>query len=168
METKNNIRLRPRFYKDIDENIDLVRQKFVDYVKNVPPGYLIKIRPNHIQFTIQGEKQKYWSPHLSIELEEMEGNEKNATHIRGLFGPAQTLWTFFVFLHFIIAGIFIVFSVFAYSDWMLHQSVKGDLMVISLMVFCWILLYFIGRQTRANGYEQMNELENLFEKIIGS
>jgi hypothetical protein len=168
METNNNIRLRPRFYKDIDENIDLVRQKFVDYVKNVPPGYLIKIRPNHIQFTIQGEKQKYWSPHLSIELEEMEGNEKNATHIRGLFGPAQTLWTFFVFLHFIIAGIFIVFSVFAYSDWMLHQSIKGDLMVITLMVFCLILLYFIGRQTRANGYEQMNELENLFEKIMGS
>jgi hypothetical protein len=167
METHNDIRLRPRFYKDIDENIDLVRQKFVDYAKNVPSGFLIKIRPNHIQFTIQGEKQKYWSPHLSIELEEMQGNEKNATHIRGLFGPAQTLWTFFMFLHFIIIGIFLVFMMFAYSDWMLHQPLKSDFIVIGLMTVCWALLYFIGRQTRANGYGQMEELELELYKILG-
>ncbi|TBX65380.1 hypothetical protein EZL74_12240 [Flavobacterium silvisoli] len=167
METHNDIRLRPRFYRDIDEDIDTVRQKFIEYAKHVPPGFLIKIRPNHIQFSIQGEKQKYWSPHLSIELEEKIGNEKNATHIRGLFGPAQTLWTFFVFLHFIIAGIFLVFSMFAYSNWMLHQPVKGNLIVIALMVISWILLYFIGRQTRANGYGQMEELEREFYKIIG-
>jgi len=167
METHNDIRLRPRFYKDIDENIDLVRQKFVDYAKNVPSGFLIKIRPNHIQFSIQGEKQRYWSPHLSIELEEKEGNEKNSTHIRGLFGPAQTLWTFFIFLHFIIAGIFLLFLMFAYSNWMLHQPNKGNLIVISLMTISWILLYFIGRQTRTNGYGQMEELEQEFYKIIG-
>ncbi|WP_162127253.1 hypothetical protein [Flavobacterium phycosphaerae] len=166
METHNEIRLRPRFYMDIEENIDLVRQKFVDYAKHVPPGFLIKIRPNHIQFSIQGEKQKYWSPHLSIEFEEKEINNKTVTHIRGLFGPAQTLWTFFVFLHFIIAGILLVFLMFAYSNWMLHQSLKGDLMVILLMVISWGLLYFIGRQTRANGYGQMEELEREFYKIM--
>lgn len=167
MESHNDIRLRPRFYKDIDENIESVRQKFIDYSKNMTPGFLIKIRPNHIQFTIQGEKQKYWSPHLSIELEEKEGNEKNATHIRCLFGPAQTLWTFFVFLHFIIAGVFLVFSMFAYSNWMLHQPIKTDLIIMILLITCWVLLYFIGRQTRANGYGQMEELERELNKIIG-
>jgi 4-amino-4-deoxy-L-arabinose transferase-like glycosyltransferase len=166
METNNDIRLRPRFYKDIEENIDLVRQKFVDYAKQVPPGFLIKIRPNHIQFTIQGEKQHYWSPHLSIELEEKEGNEKNATHIRGLFGPAQTLWTFFVFLHFIIAGIFLVFLMFCYSNYMLHQPIRTAVIVMTLMLACWVLLYFVGRKTRANGYGQMKELEEEFNKIV--
>ena len=29
-----------------------------------------------------------------------------------------------------------------------------------------VLLYFIGRQTRENGYGQMEELENEFKKII--
>lgn len=167
METHNDIQLRPRFYKDIEENIDVVRQKFVDYSKNVSPEYLIKIRNNHIQFTIRGEKQKYWSPYLTIELEEQEGNEKNWTHIRGLFGPAQTLWTFFMFLHFIIVGIFLVFLMFTYSHWAIHQPIKTDLIVVSLMVVCWVLLYFIGRQTRANGFGQMDELHDEFNKIIG-
>lgn len=167
METDDDIRLRPRFYKDIDENIETVRQKFIDYTKHVSPGFLMKIRNNHIQFTIQGVKQRYWSPHLSIELEEKEGNEKYATQIRGLFGPSQTLWTFFIFLHFIIAGIFILFSVFCFSNYTMHQPIKTDLIVLTLMLFCWVLLYFIGRQTRSNGYRQMDELEDEFNKIVG-
>ncbi|UPT71551.1 MAG: hypothetical protein M0D53_04070 [Flavobacterium sp. JAD_PAG50586_2] len=166
METHSDIRLRPRFYKDIDENINVVRQKFIDYAQQLPPDFMMKIRNNHIQFTIRGEKQKYWSPHLSIELEEKEENSKS-THIRGLFGPAQTMWTFFMFLHFIVAGILLVFLMFAYSDWMLHQPLTKDWIVIALMIACWVLLYLIGRQTRANGYGQMEELEQEFNKIIG-
>lgn len=167
MNTENSIRLRLRFYKDIDENIEVVRQKFVDYSKVISPDFLMKIRNNHIQFTIKGEKQRYWSPYLSVELEEKEGNEKNATHIRGLFGPAQTIWTFFIFLHFIIAGIFLTFFMFAFSDYALNQSIVNDVIIMISMVICWILLYVIARQTRANGYGQMEELERECQKIIG-
>jgi hypothetical protein len=71
-----------------------------------------------------------------------------------------------MFLHFIIAGIMLVFLMFSYSDSMLHQSIKGDLVVLFLMIVCWGLLYFIGRQTRANGYLQMEELEQEFNSII--
>jgi hypothetical protein len=49
---------------------------------------------------------------------------------------------------------------------MLHQSVKVDFLIILLMTICWVLLYFIGRQTRANGYGQMEELEQELNKII--
>ena len=66
METDNEIRLRLRFFKDIEENIDVVRQKFIDYRKVISTDFYIKIRENYIQFTISGEKQQYWSPHLSI------------------------------------------------------------------------------------------------------
>lgn len=167
MNTENSIRLRLRFYKDIEENIEVVRQKFVDYSKVISPDFLMKIRNNHIQFTIRGEKQRYWSPYLSVELEEKEGNEKNATHVRGLFGPAQTMWTFFIFLHFIIAGIFLTFLMFAFSDYALKQSIVNDTIIMISMVICWILLYVIARQTRANGYDQMEELEKECLKIIG-
>lgn len=166
MEADKSIALRLRFYKDLDETVDIVRQKFIDYKSRLPKDYLMKIRNNHIQFTIVGEKQKYWSPYLTVELEEKEGSEGKATHIRGLFGPAQTLWTFFIFLHFIIAGIFLVFLMFAYSDYLLKTSLTKDLTIMGLMVACWILLYFIGRQTRENGYPQMEELEREFLKVL--
>ncbi len=99
MNTEDSISLRLRFYKDLNETVDVVRQKFIDYKERLPSDYQMKIRRNHIQFTIVGEKQRYWSPYLSIELEEKEGSNGQATHLRGLFGPAQTMWTFFIFLH---------------------------------------------------------------------
>lgn len=166
MENHNEVRLRPRFYKDLDENIDSVREKFVNYKKNLPSDFFMKVRGNYIQFTIIGDKQKYWSPHLTIELEEKEGSNGQATHIRGLFGPAQTLWTFFIFLHFIVAGLFLVFMMFAYSNYTLNKPVTSNIIGMSLMVMVWLLLYFFGRQTRANGYEQMDELEQEFLKAI--
>lgn len=168
METDNEIRLRLRFFKDIEENIDVVRQKFIDYRKVISTDFYIKIRENYIQFTISGEKQQYWSPHLSIVLEEMEGNEKNATHIRGLFGPAQTMWTFFMFLHLFIAGTFLLFAMFAYSNYTLKEPIMMDLIIMFVMVFVWFLLYVIARQLREKGNDQMKDLENEFEKILAS
>ena len=168
METDNEIRLRLRFFKDIEENIDVVRQKFIDYRKVISTDFYIKIRENYIQFTISGEKQQYWSPHLSIVLEEMEGNEKNATHIRGLFGPAQTMWTFFMFLHFFIAGTFLLFAMFAYSNYTLKEPMMIDLVIMFVMVIVWFLLYVIARQLREKGNDQMKDLENEFEKILAS
>lgn len=166
MENENDIRLRLRFYKDLDENLETVRQKFIDYKEHLSEDFFMKIRRNYIQFTVSGNKQRYWSPYLTLELEEKEGSEGKATHIRGLFGPAQTLWTFFIFLHFIIAGLFLIFMMFAYSNYSLKKPYTADLIVMGLMVFCWILLYFIARQTRENGYGQMEELEQEFLKII--
>ncbi|MFY8096947.1 MAG: hypothetical protein ACOVMH_03945 [Flavobacterium sp.] len=166
MEAQNDIRLRLRFYKNVSESKESVRAKFEAYKKVMSTDFLMKIRGNHIQFTVSGEKHRYWSPHLTIELEDLDGSDKQGTHIRGLFGPAQTLWTFFIFLHFILAGVFLTFSMFAFTNFTLKKPVTTDLIVMGLMLACWVLLYFIGRQTRENGYGQMEELEAEFNKII--
>jgi hypothetical protein len=168
MKTNKEIRLSLRILKNVDENIDVIKQKFINHRKVISPDFFMKIRDNYIQFTISGEKHQYWSPHLSIVLEEMEGNEKNATHIKGLFGPAQTLWTFFMFLHFFVAGTFLLFGMFAYSNYTLKEPMMMDLVIMFFMVIVWFLLYVIAWQLREKGNDQMNDLENEFEKILAS
>jgi hypothetical protein len=162
MDTSNTVRLRLRFYKDVEEGIDQVRKKFEDYAQKVPGDFKISVCDNHIWLNIVGEKRQYWSPHLHIELEPREQH----THIRALFGPAQTLWTFFMFLHFLVAGVFTIFGMILYSNIGLNQPYLFDLVVMVLMVIVWFLLYFIARQIRFNGYGQMNELEALFLKVL--
>jgi len=151
-----------RFYKDVNEAISQVRQKFENYAQQPMEDYKIKTCENHIWFYIVGTKKQYWSPHLHIELEPKE----NHTHIRGLFGPDQTLWTLFMFLHFVVAGIFTIFGMILYSNIRLKQPYVFDLVVMGLMVVVWFLLYFIARQIRFNGNGQMDELEALFLKIL--
>ena len=163
MDTDNTIRLRLRFYKDVEENMETLQEKFKDYSKNRLENMKINACENHIWLYIIGTKKHYWSPHLHLQLEPKSENE---THIRGLFGPDQTLWTFFMFLHFIVAGIFTIFGMIAYSNYTLKQSYIMDVVVMGLMVIVWFLLYFIARQIRWKGNSQMNDLEHLFLKII--
>lgn len=165
MDINNEIRLRLRFYKDVDANIAIVRQKFEDFKVNCTEDCHLKIQKNHIWMNMPEAKREYWSPHLHIEL---ESNETNGTHIRGLFGPEPTLWTLFMFLHFMVAGIFIIFSAIAYSNYTLKQSTTMDFIVMIMMVCVWFLLYFIARQIRFKGYGQMNELEGKFLAILES
>ena len=163
MDANTEIRLRLRFYKDVTENIDLVRQKFENYKLNCTEDCHLKIRHNHIWMNMPEAKREYWSPHLHLELESKSENE---THIRGLFGPEPTLWTLFMFLHFMVAGIFLIFSAIAYSNYVLKQPTTMDLVVMLLMVIVWFLLYFIAKQIRFKGNGQMNELEGKFLEIL--
>lgn len=165
METTNQKRLRLRFYKNVNDSTDLVLKKFQDYKKSVHTDCILKIRDNHVFIDIPNETRKFWSPHLHLELEPHNENPEH-THIRGLFGPDQTLWTFFMFLHFIVGAVFVSFGGIAFSHSMLKQSTTMDFVIMGLMVVVWFLLYFIARQIRFNGYDQMNELEAKCYDII--
>jgi hypothetical protein len=165
MDANHEIRLRLRFYKDVAENIDAVRAKFEKFKINCTQNCSIKIKHDHIWMNVAESKREYWSPHLHLELEPKENKE---THIRGLFGPEPTLWTLFMFFHFMVAGIFIVFSTIAYSNYMLKMPIKFDLIIMLLMVIVWFLLYFIAKQIRLKGNGQMNELEAKFLEILSS
>ena len=165
MDANNELRLRLRFYKDVSINSYTLLKKFEEYSKLTSDDYTVKTGGNHIWLYIKGLKKSYYSPHLHLEL---EAKNENETHIRGLFGPDPTLWTLFMFLHFIIAGIFLIFGGIAYSDFILKKSITSDLLVLLLMIISWILLYFIAKQIRSNGNNQTQELEKVFLKILES
>jgi hypothetical protein len=163
MDTEHEIRLRLRFYKDVDASVSELQEKFREHRDSLPEDYVVKVNDEHIWFHFKGAKKHYWSPHLHLEL---ESNEDNTTHIRGLFGPDSTLWTMFMFLHFVVAGIFIIFGMIAYSNYTLKAPLMMDVIIMFIMVIVWFLLYVIARQIREKGHDQMNELEQVFLKII--
>ncbi len=163
MELDNNVVLRPRFHKEVDKTIDEIIEKAKKVKEEVKEDYRVKVSDHHIFLFITLAKRKYYSPHLHIELTE---NEDKTTHAKCLFGPDQTIWTFFMFLHFIIAGIFLVFMMMAYSHWTLKQSMTTDFIIMGLMVVFWFALYFQARINRKKCQPQMLKLEQLMERIV--
>lgn len=163
MEIDNSIVLRPRFHKDVDLSIEEILVNAAKIKEEVKEDYRVKISDNHIFLFIILAKRRYYSPHLHLHLTE---NEDKTTHIKCLFGPDQTVWTFFMFLHFFVAGVFLVFGMFAISNWMIKMPLTFDFVVMGLMVVVWFLLYFIAKQIRYNGVHQMYELKRLFLKIV--
>lgn len=163
MELDNNVVLRPRFQKDVALSFAEIIANATKIKEEVKDDYRVKISDHHIFLFIILAKRRYYSPHLHIQLIE---KEDKTTHVKCLFGPDQTVWTFFMFLHFIVAGIFLVFAMFAVSNWMLKTSATNNLIIAGLMVVIWILLYFIAKQIRYNGRHQIIELMRLYLKIV--
>ncbi len=163
MELDNTIVLRPRFHKDVALPMNEILEHAAKIKEEVKEDYRVKISDHHIFLFITLAKRKYYSPHLHLELEE---KENKTTHVKGLFGPDQTVWTFFIFLHFIIAGIFFVFLMIAYSHWTLKQSSTVDFIIMGLMVIFWFALYFQARINRKKCQPQMHKLEELTNRIL--
>ncbi len=162
MEPEKSIALRPKFEVESKNSIAQILEKAKQLKTELKADYQIKIIDEHLYFYFSKEKRKYYSPFLHLELEADEGK----TIIKGLFGPEQLLWTLFMFLHFIVAGLFLVFSMMAYTHWSLNQSIVLDIVVMTFMVVFWILLYVIARINREKGVPQMHELEDLMYKVL--
>lgn len=162
MKPEKSIALRPRFEVESKKSVEQILERAKTLKSELKSDYQIKIIDEHLYFYFSKEKRKYYSPFLYLELEENQGK----TTIKGLFGPEQLFWTLFMFLHFIVAGLFLVFAMMAYTHWSLKQSVVLDFSIMGIMVFFWFSLYFMARLNRERGVPQMHELEDLMYKVL--
>lgn len=164
MEIEKQIQLRPRFEKIVTKPVNAIKEAAESLKSSKKPNYIINLLDDHIWIYIGNENKKTYSPHLHLELEALvNGNTK----VKGLFGPEPALWTMFMFLHFVVAGIFIIFGVFAYSNWSLGQPSGIHITIMLLMIIAWFSLYFTARSNRKKGMPQAHELEKLMEEMLG-
>ena len=162
MEPEKSIALRPRFEIESNNSVAQILERAKTLKSELKSDYQIKIIDEHLYFYFSKEKRKYYSPFLHLELVENQGK----TTIKGLFGPEQLLWTLFMFLHFIVAGLFLAFAMMAYTHWSLKQSTVLDFSIMAIMVAFWFSLYFMARLNRERGVPQMHELEDLMYKVL--
>ncbi len=163
MDIDEHVSLRYRFEKVVPKSHEAILASCEQLKATVEPDYKIKISGQHIWLQIGLLHREKYSPHLHLEIEKMEDGN---TFVRGLYGPDPVLWTLFMFLHFVVAGIFVIFSIIAFSKWSLNQPFSFDLAVLFATINSWFLLYFIARLNRKKGLKQAKELEVLMDKIL--
>jgi len=100
-----------------------------------------------------------------LHLEFVEKDE-NVTEIRGLFGPKPQVWTFFMFIHFVVGGLFLVFSTMLYTKISLKEAYFFPLMMVIFLPLFWILLYFLGKIGKDIGKPQIKILHDLMISVI--
>ncbi len=152
----NEIVLRPRFQIELGSPNEVVLKKFEGH-PNEGSLFVAKRIDDHVFIKISQEEAHFWSPQLHLEINKIE-NDVKKSRLYGLFGPNPTLWTFFMFLHFGVATTFIIFGIWAYSNWSLKTDYGVQLAICLSMIFGWISLYVLGRVGKLKGKEQMHQL----------
>jgi len=162
MSLENDIVLRPRFKIELDKNNEEVLKVF-ETAKNTQKNFIVSRVDDHVFIKIPKADQHFWSPQLHLEIMKID---EDSSRVFGLFGPNPTVWTMFMFFHFIVAGLFIGFGIWAYTNWTLKTDFAIQLFVAILMIVLWIVLYFGGRLGKATGRDQMVLLHNFMNSLL--
>ena len=156
----NEIILRPRFDIEMQTEAESLKSAF-DVTPNSP--FLLKRIDEHIYIRFEKEKTNFWSPQLHLEISSFEPGKST---IHGVFGPNPTLWTFFMFLHFGIATLFVILGIFAYSKHSLGHDIGLWIGGMLFLVILWIVLYLFGRMGKAKGKPQMEQLRRYADSLL--
>lgn len=162
MQLSNDIVLRPRFQLHLEHDKVSIADAFAK-ARASQHGAIVSIVEDHIFIRIPKEKQHFWSPQLHLEL--MEAEDGGCT-IFGLFGPNPTVWTFFMFVHFAVATVFIALGIWAYSNASLGAPYMVQVACMVLLVILWFALYFGGQIGKKTGSGQMRELHRFMENTL--
>lgn len=166
MDIDKPISLRPRFryYSDLNKRI------LLDRIKSLKTKYKAAFRINlsgeHIWIHLPKSEEKLYTPHLHLEIVEDDYDEPEKSLIKGLYSPNSAYWTMFMFIHFILAGLFIAFAIMAYTKSVLNESyVLYAYLMIGIGII-WAGLYFFARYNRKRGLTQAYKLEELFKEWV--
>jgi len=162
MPTTNDIVLRPRFKIELEKNNETVLNAF-EAAKIIESDFIITRLDDHVFIKFPKHKQHFWSPQLHLEINEVD---KNSSLLHGLFGPNPTVWTMFLFFHFMVAGFFIAFGIWAYTNWSLKNSYAIQVGLMLLMIIIWVVLYFAGSIGKASSKNEMHALNDFMNKIL--
>ena len=157
----NQIFLKPRFQIDFKMNSAILLAEIKNHLSDVTV-YEMRIVDNHVIIDVPKKETHFWSPQLYLEI---EGLSETTSLIKGLFGPKPQVWTFFMFLHFIVAIAFLIFGIMAYSNWSLQKESIFPVVMMVVLPIIWVAFYLVGRLGKATGKKQMDELKN-FTKLL--
>lgn len=161
--TVNDIVLRPRFKFKVKEESESLLKLF-ENTKTSQSRFTVSRVDDHVFIKIPKNKQHFWSPQLHLEIN--SDDNKQQSIIYGLFGPNPTVWTMFMFLHFVVAGLFIGFGVWTYVNWNLGSDYAIQLFVTLLMVVIWFTLYLGGRLGKKAGHDEMHQLHHFMRDTL--
>ena len=158
---ESQMRIRPRFRQVVDQSMQAIKDKVrrsLDADQDICTGEIVQ---NHVILKIPKSKQHYWSPQLTLQLEDQDGK----TLIRGLYGPKPSVWTMFVFFYSAIGFFTVMGLLFGISQWMLKMNAWAlwSVPVGVLLMFGFFMISKIGQGL---GKDQMEELKSFVDSSL--
>ena len=157
---KEKLRIRPYF----DLVSDQSKEEVLDTLKKkltANPSVSTKYAFNMVYVRPKADVH-FWSPHLAIAID----SEDEATQIRGLYGPAPSVWTMFMFFYVILALLIMILLIIGGANLSLGEP--SSLLYLAL-VGCIMVgtLYAISYLGQKKGHQQIEIVHQAVEEALG-
>jgi len=157
-----SLRIRPRFQQIIPAPPEKVEERMKLRLKEPQNVCVGRVIPSFIVLKIPHEERHYWSPQLSLSLEEHE----KGTLVRGLYGPNPTVWAMFTFGYSALGLIALFIAIIGSSKASLGLDAP-ILWVLPVLAGLAVILYFVAQTGQKIGVEQTFTIHHFYEDAIG-
>ena len=157
----NKFQLRPRFNLEIPFKPEEVQIKIKEKINKSETKITADIVTGFATLKIPENQQHYWSPELSLQIEEHE----NGSLIRGLFGPKPSIWTMFASFKALTVFIMIVGLMFGMAQLFLGNMPTG-LIATTIGIILFISAYAIAKTGQKLGKDQMIILREFLDDSL--
>ncbi len=155
-------RVRPRFQVVTEDNFGQLEDKISKALKEDNTPCTGRVNPGYITLYLPVAEQHYWSPQLSITMDETE----EGTLLRGLYGPRPAVWTMFVFFYALLGFAILVIGIIGMANVSLEKS-GAILWLVPLLIIAFLSLYLVAFFGQKAGHDQMVTLHEFLEKSTG-
>lgn len=156
--TFDQIRTRPRFKIYSSTNREAYTAHLQQFIKE-NRNFVGKINADTALIRVKTEHSAYWKPYLELRTE--FDSEENKTVIRGVFGPSSAVWTFFMFMYFILSiSWMVLFTLWYVSKQIKHDGFSWALPLSFGFLALLLILYFAGRIGRQKAKPEMSQLRD--------
>lgn len=154
--------VRPRFRLETDLPAKEIAGRIDKGLKEGGCPCIGEAHSRYASLKIPERDQHYWSPQLTITMEENE----EGTIIRGLYGPRPAVWTMFVFFYSALGFAALIIGIIGLSKMTLGESTQILWLVPLLIVFI-LSLYHVAYIGKKKGHDQMELLHRFLERSTG-
>lgn len=157
-----SFRVRPRFQTIVAAPLTVLEDRIREHLRQPDAPCVGRIIPGHIVLSVPERELHFWSPQLSLSLEE---EENGGTMVRGLYGPAPSIWLMFAFGYGVLGFLMMIVAIIGFSGVSLGLSAP-ILWALPFLAGGMIALYLIAQVGQKVGAEQTFTLHHFFEDAI--
>lgn len=159
----NAFEIRPRFRLTVEESPEAVAEQFRQALKLASTTVSGRVLPGHVTLKLPVTQRHYWSPQLDLDIEKSD----NQCLIRGLMGPAATVWAFFSFCYAIMGFAMLAGLIVGMSQWTLGTYSVFIWLLPAGAVGC-ILLYLVSQAGKKISQKEMHILYNFVLQTLAA
>ena len=160
-DTLNSIRNRPRFKLYTDMSLEEYESNLRDYLEKHHDQFFGNINKEVATIFVRTEEDNYWKPNLALRIEK----EDEKTVIRGVFGPSSSVWTFFMFVYFLLTVSWMTFFTLFYVEKQIKTDNYPWALPCSIAVLVLIALtYAAVRFGQMKAKDEMQQLRKFAEE----
>lgn len=148
--------VRLRFKKLVPETPTDIAEQVKELLVKHPDKIVGRITHNHIRIRIAEKDRHFWSPQLSLNMEETG----TGTEIRGLYGPKPDIWLGYMFTYFFLGFVVMVLSIIGLSRYNLGLS-SYILWAVPFVLGGIFVLWVTSRTGQRLGQDEVNLIHGI-------